>query len=261
MIDQAVHVGRRAEVQPAVGHAADGAGLRRQGQIFNDLFFIGHARHAFRHADAEIDHTVGREFEGRPAGDDLPRPQFHRRNGLHGDLDLPAERRVVTFGKRLPVMLGRRQNDAIHQDPRNLHLTAVQGPPVRYPFHLDNNKAAGILCRHGHGQGLQGQGLLFHGNVTVHVRCCPPDNGGIDGKCLVEQIFLTTDPDQFNDVPSFLKCFLIQLTAVNPGINEGSQPHAGNGSGLVGGDVPEEMRNDPLGHIVAEYEIFPDQAL
>ena len=79
LVDHRLRIGRRAKIHPARGYAADHAGLRGERNKINDLFLIGNGSNAFGHADAEIDDTVGLQFERGAARDDLSRAVFHHR--------------------------------------------------------------------------------------------------------------------------------------------------------------------------------------
>ena len=72
-------IGRRAEIEPAGRNAADDARFGRQGDVVEDLLFIGDVGDPFRHADAQVDHAVGPQFQGRPAGDDFAVAHLHGR--------------------------------------------------------------------------------------------------------------------------------------------------------------------------------------
>ena len=106
-----------------------------------------------------------------------------------GHLDLAAEGRVVALGKGLPVVFRPGHHHAVHQDAGDLDLPGVEGAPLGDPLHLHDHEAAGISGRHGDGQRFQGQRLLFHGDVAVGVRRGAPEDGHVDGKRLVGQIF------------------------------------------------------------------------
>ena len=105
-------------------------GLRRQGQVFDDPFLVGHLGHPFGHADAEIDDAVGLQLEGRPAGDDLAFVQRQRRNGMQRDLDLAAEGRVVAHRRRSASGFRAGDDDAIDQDAGDLDVAGPAGFPA-----------------------------------------------------------------------------------------------------------------------------------
>ena len=81
LIDQAIHVGRRSKIEPAVRHAANGAGFRGQCQIFDDFLLVGDVGHAFRHADAQIDELLGLSSKAARRAMIFLGAHFHRRNG------------------------------------------------------------------------------------------------------------------------------------------------------------------------------------
>ena len=73
LVDQRVHVGGRAEVQPAGRDAADRARLGRERHGVQDALFVGDAGYQLRHADAQVDHHARPQRQRRAAGDDRPR--------------------------------------------------------------------------------------------------------------------------------------------------------------------------------------------
>ena len=137
------------------------------------MFSIGNLSNAFRHADPEVDHTVGHQLEGRPPGDDLSGAHFHRWNALHGHPDLTTVGRIIKFQKRLPVVFGFGHHDAVNKDSRDLDLAGIERPPLGYSFHLHDGEAARIPGRHRHGERFQSKGLLFHGDIPIGIVVVP----------------------------------------------------------------------------------------
>ena len=67
LVDHRVGVDGRAEVEARGRNPADHAGLGGQRDVAQDLLLVGHRGHAFGHADAEVDHAVGRQLHRRRA--------------------------------------------------------------------------------------------------------------------------------------------------------------------------------------------------
>src|SRR5207342_3832257 len=80
LIQDGLRIYRRAEIQPPGRHAAHRTRFGGQREVVQDVLLGRHIGHAFRYADAEIDHAAWPELHRRPAGDDLPRGQLQRRD-------------------------------------------------------------------------------------------------------------------------------------------------------------------------------------
>jgi hypothetical protein len=78
LVDDGLRVDRRAEVQPAGRNATHHAGLGGERDEVDDVLFGRHRRHALGHADAQVDHAVGAQFQRRAARDDLAVVHGHR---------------------------------------------------------------------------------------------------------------------------------------------------------------------------------------
>src|SRR5512139_222699 len=239
LIEKSVDVRAGAEVESAVGHPADHARLRRQGQEIEDAFLVGHPGRTLGHADAEIHDLVGPQLEGRPACDHLPFTQLQRRDGGHGNAHLPREARVVLLGEGHPVVFRPGNDHAVHEDAGDLDVLRVQGVLVGDPLDLGDDEAVVVFGRHGLGQHLDGEGLPLHGDVAVCVRRCTPYDGHVDGGQLVEENLLSFDLHELNEVFTLLLCFLVQFSAVDPGVDEGPQADVRYKPRLAGGKVAE----------------------
>ena len=247
LIDDRLGVGGSAEVEPARRQTANDTGFRCQGDIIENLLFIGDTRYPLGHADSQVDHAVGRQLKGGPSGNDLPGAHPHGFDGLNGDLDFAAEGGVVFFGKCLPVVFRLGHHHTIHHDAGYLDLTGVQGTGLCDPFHLDDNKPPGIFGSRCDGKGFQGQGFLFHGDVAVGIRCRSPQQRDVDRQCFVGQVFVAVEPDQFDDL---FRSDRIDLPSAVAGIHEGAKPDGCDGAGFSGGDIPVHVRDDALGKVV-----------
>ena len=106
LVDHCIRVDRRAEVQAALRHAADHAGLGGQRHVVEYLLFVGDRRDAFGHADAEIDDAAHRQLEGTAPRDDLALVERHRAEHVQRHLELAGERGVVDGGVGLHMVFG-----------------------------------------------------------------------------------------------------------------------------------------------------------
>ena len=126
LVDDGMRIDRGTEIQAARRDTADNARLGRKREEIDDLLFVGNARDAFGHADAEIDHAVGGELESGAPRDDLALVQRHRLERSHGHLHFAAVGRVVLGREGLPVLLGLRDHDAVHQDAGHLDVARIE---------------------------------------------------------------------------------------------------------------------------------------
>ena len=258
LVDDGVRVDGGTEIEPAGGQAADDAGLGRQSDIIQNFFFVGHTRDALGHADPQVDHAVGLELEGGPPGDDFSFAHLHGRDRLHGHADFSAVGRVVGFREGLVVIFGPGDHDAVDKNAGDFNLAGVQGPAVGDAFHLDDDESAGVSGGGGDGQGLQGQGLPFHGDISVRVRRGPPEDGHMDGQGLVGEIFLTVEGDELHQV---LGGAGVDFAAAVSGVHEGAEADRGEGPGFFGRDIPVHVGDHALGKVVGLYAVVHRQLL
>ena len=244
LVDDSLGVGRRAKAHAAGRHAADDAGFGGERHQVDDLFLGGDVGDAFRHANAEVDHRIGGQLEGRTAGDDLALAHRHRCDRRHRHLDLACEGGAVGLAEGLHVVFGLLGDDhAVDEDAGNLDLPRVERAALGDALDLDDDRAAGVVRRHGDGLRFQGQRLALHGDVAVGIGGGAADNADVDREGLVEQVFLAIDLHQADDVPGRL---LVQLAAAEAGVDEGPEADPGDGARPAGGDVAEHVGDDAL---------------
>ena len=160
--------------------------------------------------------------------------------------------------ERLPVMLRPRDDDAVDEDARNLHLSRVEAAAVGDPLDLGDDDAARIVRRHGDGERLQRQRLLFHGEIPVGVAGGGADDPDVDRKSLVGEAFLARDRDALDEV---LLRAGVELAPAVLRIDEGLHADAGQVAGPTSGDVAEEMGDDALRQIVGLDEVVDRELL
>ena len=151
-------------------------------------------------------------------------------------------------------------DDGVYQDAGDLHKTGIQRAELNHIFNLHDDLTAGVLGGLGDGQSVQGNALMLHGAVAVLVGICSTDNSHIDGECVVEQLILTTDIDHFHDIAGF-GCHLIDLAALQAGVNIGLQAHVGDNAGLAGCDVTVQLADNALRQVVSSGFVFQRQLL
>jgi len=168
------------------GQTADDAWFRRQGEVIDNFFLISDTGDALRHTDAEIHHAIGFKFESSTPGDKLAFAHRHRRDRLHGHLDLATEGRVVDFAKALPVVLGRRHHYTIDQNARDFDVAWMESTAFSKAFYLDDNHPPAIVDSSGDSQGLQRQGFLLHADIAIGIGRSTSQDSHVNGKGLVE---------------------------------------------------------------------------
>ena len=164
--DHRVGVDRCAEIEARGRLAADHPGLCRQGQMLQQAFLGSDSGHAFGHADAQIDHTVHRQFEGAASGDHLARVKPHWRHVSGRGAHPVGEPLRKPGGIGLHMMFRLRHHHGIHQNAGDLHLARGQGAGAGHPFDLNDHHAAGVLHRHRLRQVVDGQRLALHGDIA-----------------------------------------------------------------------------------------------
>jgi hypothetical protein len=155
-------------------------GFHGQRQQVRDPLLVGDRRHAFGHADAQIDDAVGRQFEGRATGDDLALGQRCRHQAGRGNPELAGIGGVV-LGRQGLHVLGRFGDDhAVDQNPRNLDLPRRQPAALGDSLDLGDHDAVAVLGRHGHGQVVEGQCFTLHGDIAEGIGGGAAHEGNID---------------------------------------------------------------------------------
>ena len=145
------------------------------------------------------------------------------------------------------MMLRLRNDNAVDQYSRDLHLTGAQAAALGDPLHLHDHQAPGVVHRGGNGERLQRQRLALHRDVPLGIRGGAAQERHIELQRLVEQILLAAEGDQLDAV---LGRPFVDLPAAMPRVHEGTQSHPGQQAGLAGGSVPEELRDDALRQVV-----------
>ncbi len=170
LVDHGMGIHRRAKTHATGRNAANHARFCRQRHQVDDFFFGGDAGHAFGHANAQIHHAVGSQFECRASCNQLAFAQRHADQRFVWHAYFAGIGGGVLLGKRLHMVarLGG-QHNGIDHDAGHLHHAWMQRAALGNAFHLRNDDAARIARRHGDGQRLQCQCLAFHGQVAIWV--------------------------------------------------------------------------------------------
>ena len=195
LIDNGLRVDRSAEVEAACRHAANDSRLGRQRHQVRDFFLIGDARNAFGHADAQIDDAVGIKLQRRAPRDDLSFVHLHRRDRSRACPNFAAERRVILNRECLPMVFGLGHDDTVDKDAGYFDLPRVERAALSYSLHLHNDKASGILHRHGDRQHFEGERFFFHRDVAIGIGRGAANDADIDRKCAIEKKFFAIDLD------------------------------------------------------------------
>ncbi len=122
------------------------------------------------------------------------------------------------------MILGPGDDYAVHHDAGDLDILRIHGVPVGDPLHLRDDEAAAVLRSHRLGQHLDREGFPLHGDVSVRVRRRTPDDGHIERRQPVKKDLPPLDLHQLHQVLPFPFRSLVQLSAVQPGIDEVPRP-------------------------------------
>ena len=247
LVDDGLGIDGCAKIQAANRHAAHHSGFGRKGEQIGDFFFHRNPGNPFRHADAQIHDLVRTQFHRGAAGNDFACVQLHRGNALKGYANFGGICRVVGRGEGLRVVFLRTgDHHAINQHSRNLHLPRVQAAVFGQPLHLGDDDAAAVVHGHGNGQRFECERFSFHGQVAVGVGRGGADDADVDGEGLVEQVILAVNGQAGNPL---IGCAGVEFSAAMTRIDEGIQPHTGQGAGFAGGNVTKQMGQNALGQI------------
>ena len=94
-------------------------------------------------------------------------------------------------------------------------------PALTSFFYLNYNDTAAVFNSLAYGCAFQRRNFLFKGDVTGFISVCTSDQSNVDGECGVEQIVLTLDVNQLDDV--FLG-YIVYLTAAVSGVDKVPRP-------------------------------------
>ena len=238
MLDDGFGVQGGAEIEPALRHAADDAGLGRQREIFQNPLLRGHGRDALGHADAEIDDAARRQLESAAPGNHLALVEVQRLNAVERHALAAGIRVIIGGGVGLEVVSRPGDDHAIHQNTGDLHLARVERLGGGDALDLRDDEAPRILGRHGGGEIVEGQRLAFHGDVARRIGRGAADQRHVDGEGLVEKPFLAAQVDQLDQI---LDRDRVELAATLPRIDEGAQADLAQGAGPVRGDLAVEV--------------------
>ena len=144
LVDQRLRIRGSAEIQAAGGDAPNDSWLRRKGHQVYDPFLVGDVGDALGHADAQVDDAVWLQFHGGAPGDNLALAHLHQRNRTRRQADLRAESGVVLLAEGLPVVLGLRNDDAIHEDAWNLDVAWIERAAFGDPLNLSDHDTTGV---------------------------------------------------------------------------------------------------------------------
>ena len=250
LIDDRLGIDGGAEAETPRRDSPHHSGFGGEGDEIQDVLLGRHGGHALGHADAQVHHVVGGEFQGRAAGDNLALVQAHGRDGGQRHPDLPRESGAIGLAEGLHVVLGPlRDYHAIDQDPGDLDLPGVEAMAVGKALDLGNDEATRIMDGHGDSLGLQRQGLALHGDIALRVGGGAANEADLDREGLVKQILIAVDLHQAHQIDAAGEGPVVELAATQAGIDEGAQADPRQGPGLAGGDVAEEVADDTLGQI------------
>ena len=114
--------------------------------------------------------------------------------------------------------------DIIDQNARDGYFSRVQSAFLSNVFHLRDNDASGIFrgCRQVHG--FEQDAFFFYGKIACFVCGCAADQGCLQGRSLVIQVFFAADVYDFHKV---FACQSVHFAALHPWICECVKPDMG----------------------------------
>jgi hypothetical protein len=169
LLQDGVGIESGAEVEAALRHAADHAGLRGQRDVLEQPLLGSDRRDAFGHADAEIDHAAERKLHGGAAGDDLAGVERQRRAGVERHAEFARVGVVIGRGVGLAVVLRLGDDDTVDEGARDQHALRRERAGDGDALDLDDDDAVGVVRRHGRGGCVELERLALHGGVAARV--------------------------------------------------------------------------------------------
>ena len=247
LLQDGVGVQRRAEVEAALRHAADDAGLGGQRHMLEQALLGSDGGDALGHADAEVDDAAQGQLHRGAAGDDLAGVERQRRAGVERHPELAGEGVVVGRGVGLAVVLRLGDHDAVDERAGDQHALRGQRAGDGDALDLDDDDAVGVVRGHGGGGGVELQRLALHGGVAARVGGGGAQEGDVDREGAVEQPLLAVDLEEADDV---LGGAFVDAAALLAGVDEGAQADLGQHAGLGAGDLAVELGDDAERQVV-----------
>ena len=248
LVKDAVSIGSSTEVAAAAGNATDSAALSSQTELIANAFFGCNDCNAFGNADTQVNNSVGNELHCCAASHDLALAHCQRCNSVQGNADLAGEGRIVLGAIGLHVLVRIGLDDCVDIDAGDLDEAGLEVAVLDNVFDLCNDDTAAGLCSLCDGDGLSIESLVLEGEVALGVSESGTDDSNVNVLCVIEQLLLAADGDQLNRI--LCLCQLVELAALEAGVNEGSQTDMGDGAGLAASDITEHVGDNTLGEVV-----------
>ena len=239
LVNDRVGIHGSAEVEAALRHAADHAGLGGQREMVEHALLVGDGCDALGHADAEIDDASHRQLECAAPRNDLALVERQGLERVERHAEFTGERRAVARAVSLVVVIGARDHHTVDQHAGNLDLARVQPARGGNALDLRDDEAVGVLRRHRQRQVVERQRFAFHGDVAGQVGGRAADERHRDRKGLVEKPLLAVELDDANEIFAGRS---VDAPALDARIDESAQADLGQCSGAMPGDVAEELR-------------------
>ena len=246
-VDHSRRIDGGTKIHGAAWDATNHAGFRREGDVGQQPLFIGHAGHAFGHANSEINHRIGHQLERGPPSDHLALVHSQRGKGIERPPHGAREGRVVGRPEGLHVQFGGRHNNAVHQHAGHLDLAWVHAASLRDELHLCNHQAPGVFDGHGDGQGVLRQCLALHGEIALGVGNRGPDERDMRLRDTVKQQLFAAQCYHFHQV---LLGLGIDFCALLAWVDKSSQAHTRNIARQACRDVAVKVRDDAQRKVV-----------
>ena len=202
---------------------------------------------------------MGNQLHGSAASHDLALAHCQRSNSVQGNADLAGEGRIVLGAVGLHVLVRIGLDNSVNIDAGDLDKAGLQVAVLDNVFDLCNNNTAAGLCSLCDGNSLSIESLVLEGQVALGVSESGTDDSNVDLLCVVEELLLAGNGDELNRI--ICLCHLVELAALEAGVNEGSQTNMGDCAGLAAGDITEHVGDDALGEVVCCALVLKSQLL
>ena len=159
-------------------------------------------------------------------------------------------------GRCLEMVFRFRHDYIVDENTRYFHPPAIKATSLGDVSYLGYYHAATVFDGCGEGHRFEVQRLMSHHHVALFIRGCAADDGHIDGKGLVIEIFF---PIKFDKSHQFIFGNLRYPATLQARVNICAQAHLGDYTYFLAGHIPPQMCHDALGKEMGFYFIFADQ--
>ncbi len=258
LIQQCVCVVSRTESDAACGYTTNSAAFYCQSHEVADTFFVRYRCNIFRSTYAQVNCNVFFQFYSATTTDDLLCAQRQGFGSNVGVSHFAGQSGIVITIQCLLVILRVSNYYIVNIDAGNLNQTRIQCACFNQFFYLNYNDTAAVFNSLAYGCAFQRRNFLFKGDVTGFISVCTSDQSNVDGECGVEQIVLTLDVNQLDDV--FLG-YIVYFTAAVSGVDKCTQTYLCEAAGSMCSDISEQVAKSTLRYVVSFHLVFQSHFL